>query len=126
LRNRQSIALELARRGASVAIVYANPKNGNRALETIEEIKAAGMGMKGAGVKGAEVKAVAILADLKDPIVGERIVKEALERLDVRKVHILGEGCRPVFFMMLFFGTVAGVQGIGCFVSHLLILASEN
>jgi 3-oxoacyl-[acyl-carrier protein] reductase len=46
----KGIALELARRGASVAIVYANPKNGDRALETIEEIKAAGMGMKGAGV----------------------------------------------------------------------------
>jgi NAD(P)-dependent dehydrogenase (short-subunit alcohol dehydrogenase family) len=89
----KGIALELARRGASVAIVYANPKNGDRAEETVKEIKAAGIDMK-----GVEVKAVAILADLKDPQVGERIVREMLEGLGTGKIDILGKSLKPGLF----------------------------
>jgi NAD(P)-dependent dehydrogenase (short-subunit alcohol dehydrogenase family) len=94
----KGIALELARRGASVAIIYANPKNGDRARETAEEIKAVNMTAKAPGVNGAEVKAVSILADLKDPQVGERIVRETLDGLGAREVHILGECSKARFF----------------------------
>jgi 3-oxoacyl-[acyl-carrier protein] reductase len=77
----RSITLELAHRGASVAIIYVNPKNGERTRETVAEIKVAGVG----------VRAVAVQAYLKDPGVGERIVQETLEGLGVRKIDILSE-----------------------------------
>jgi 3-oxoacyl-[acyl-carrier protein] reductase len=83
----KGIALELARRGASIAIVYANPKNIDRARETVAEIEALGTGALGKGASGLGkgegngVKAVTVLADLKDPEVGERIVRETLEGL---------------------------------------------
>jgi 3-oxoacyl-[acyl-carrier protein] reductase len=52
----KGISLELGRRGVNIAIVYANPKNANMALETLAEIETLKAG----------VKTVAILADLKD------------------------------------------------------------
>jgi NAD(P)-dependent dehydrogenase (short-subunit alcohol dehydrogenase family) len=66
----KDISLELARRGADVAIIYVNP--------AIAEIKTFG------------VKAVAIQADLKDPSALDRIVKETLKALVTEKIDILG------------------------------------
>ena len=74
----KGIALELARRGANVAIVYVNPAKSSTADETVAEIKALG------------VKGVAIQADLADPSAHERIVKETLKGLSTESIHILG------------------------------------
>jgi 3-oxoacyl-[acyl-carrier protein] reductase len=74
----KGIALELAHRGANVAIVYVNPAKASTADETVAEIRALG------------VQAVAIQADLKDATVYERIVKETLKGLVTDKIHILG------------------------------------
>jgi 3-oxoacyl-[acyl-carrier protein] reductase len=74
----KGIALELARRGANVAIVYVNPTKSGTADETVAEIKALG------------VKGVAIRADLKDASAYERIVKETLKGLGSDKINILG------------------------------------
>ena len=74
----KAIALELAGRGSSVAIVYVNPAKSDAANETVAEIKALG------------VKGVAIQADLKDPSSYETIVKETLKGLGTNQIHILG------------------------------------
>jgi 3-oxoacyl-[acyl-carrier protein] reductase len=74
----KDISLELARRGADVAIIYVNPAKSHVANETIAEIKTFG------------VKAVAIQADLKDPSALDRIVKETLKALVTEKIDILG------------------------------------
>ena len=74
----KGIALELARRGANIAIAYVNPAKSGTADKTIAEIHALG------------VKAVAIQADLKDPTVYGRIVKETLKGLGTNNINILG------------------------------------
>jgi 3-oxoacyl-[acyl-carrier protein] reductase len=74
----KGISLELARRGANVAVVYVNPTKSNAANQTVAEILALG------------VKAVAIQADLRDTSTYERIVKETLNGLGTDKIHILG------------------------------------
>lgn len=75
----KGISLELARRGASVSIIYSNPARLAQAQETVSEIKSLG------------VKAVAIIADLKDPKSHAVIVKETLEGLGAKEIHILGK-----------------------------------
>ena len=73
----KGISIELARRGANVAIVYVNPAKSSTADETVVAIKALG------------VKGVAIQADLADPSAYERIVKETLKGLGTDKINIL-------------------------------------
>jgi 3-oxoacyl-[acyl-carrier protein] reductase len=82
----KAISLELARRGASVAIVYTNPQKSGTAKETVDEIKAVGV-----GAGGEKVNAIAIRADMRDPTAYERIVKETLEGFGTDKIHILGQ-----------------------------------
>jgi 3-oxoacyl-[acyl-carrier protein] reductase len=86
----KEISIELARRGASVAIVYANPAKTTAAQETVDEIKAIG------------VDAVAILADLKDVSSSERIVKETLAGLGSAKIDILGVYSPPPLSLFCF------------------------
>jgi len=74
----KGISLELARRGANVALVYVNAAKTSNADETVAEIQALG------------VKAVAIQADLRDTSAYERIVKETLKGLGTDKINILG------------------------------------
>jgi NAD(P)-dependent dehydrogenase (short-subunit alcohol dehydrogenase family) len=76
----KEISLELARRGASISIVFANPAKTNIANDTVNEINALGGG----------VKAIAILADLKDASSYEKIVQKTLTGLDTKIINILG------------------------------------
>jgi len=76
----KGISLELARRGASIAIVYANAARSSTADATVAEIHALGTG----------AKAIAIQADLSDVASPAKIVKETLQGLKTDKIHILG------------------------------------
>lgn len=84
----KAIALELASRGASVAIVYSNPQKADTAQETVNEIISLGTG----------VKAVAILADMKKQDSYKRIVEQTLHGLGSNAINIIGE-CYPRFIL---------------------------
>ncbi|KAL7928307.1 NAD(P)-binding protein [Trichoderma chlorosporum] len=75
----RGISLELARRGANVAMVYANPHRDETAMEAVKEILALDSG----------AKAVGILADLKVFDNYQKIVDEALQGLGVEHIDIV-------------------------------------
>ena len=77
------ISEELARRGANVAMVYANPAKSAEADRYAEKLSGLGGG----------VKAVAILADISDEASPARIVKETLEKLQTGTIDIVGKYC---------------------------------
>lgn len=83
----RGISLELARRGANVAMVYANPSRHETALEVVEEITSLGSG----------AKAVSIMADLKVFSNYQKIIDETLSGLNVKNIDIVGmirkQGC---------------------------------
>ena len=60
------------------------------------------------------MKAVTILADLKDPEVGERIVRETLEGLGGREIHILGEWFNPWLLGRVLSGLWLGYEMLRC------------
>lgn len=76
----RGISLELARRGANVAMVYANPSRQDTALEVVKEIQSLDSG----------VKAVSIQADLKKFDNYQKIVDETLRELHVKNIDIVG------------------------------------
>lgn len=76
----KGISMELARRGASVALVYGNPARASDAASTVAEILAL----------RKNVKAIAICADLRDRDSPKRIVEETLRGLGTEKIDILG------------------------------------
>lgn len=76
----RGISLELARRGANVAMVYANPSRQDTAMEVVKEIQSLDSG----------VKAVSIQADLKKFDNYQKIVDETLQELHVKNIDIVG------------------------------------
>lgn len=76
----RGISLELARRGANVAMVYANPSREETAAEAVKEILSLDSG----------AKAVSILADLKIFNNYQNIIDEVLRELSVEKIDIVG------------------------------------
>lgn len=76
----RGISLELARRGANVAMVYANPSRQDAAMEAVKEIHSLDSG----------AKAVSIQADLKIFDNYQKIVDETLRELNVRNIDIVG------------------------------------
>lgn len=76
----RGISLELARRGANVAMVYANPSRQDTAVEVVKEIQSLDSG----------AKAVSIQADLKKFDNYQKIVDETLRELHVKKIDIVG------------------------------------
>lgn len=76
----RGISLELARRGASVAMVYANPSRAETAKEAVKEVLSLNSG----------AKAVSILADLKISSNYQKIIDEALRELGVENIDIVG------------------------------------
>ena len=85
----KGISLELARRGANVAIIYSNPARSGQTQETVSEIQALG------------VKAVSIIADLSDPSSPAKIVKETLEGFGTKEIHILGKSAQDNFLLYI-------------------------
>lgn len=83
----KAISFELARRGASIAIVYANPDNTSAANEVVKEIR----------VVSADINALAILADLRDFGAYERVVQKTLGYFKTGKIDILGATSSPPF-----------------------------
>jgi len=77
-----AMALTLARAGARVAINYVSDSTAPRAVEVMAKIEAA------AG-KGS---VVVIQADVGTPEGAKKLVNEALEKLNVDHVDILGKG----------------------------------
>ncbi|KAM0263958.1 hypothetical protein ACHAQJ_000993 [Trichoderma viride] len=75
----RGISLELARRGANVAMVYANPDRSNTAIETVEDILSLGSG----------VKATSIMADLTMFDNYQKIVDKTLQEFNVEKIDIV-------------------------------------
>ncbi|KAI9827561.1 MAG: hypothetical protein M1832_004911 [Thelocarpon impressellum] len=75
----KAIALVLAQRGASIAVVSNNPAKAGDARETVHEIEALGSG----------VRAISIIADVADADACKRIVQEARKGLGVDKIDIL-------------------------------------
>ncbi|KAL7947654.1 NAD(P)-binding protein [Trichoderma barbatum] len=75
----RGISLELARRGANVAMVYANSSRDETAMEAVKEIITLDSG----------AKAVGILADLKIFNNYQKIINEALRSLGVEKIDIV-------------------------------------
>ncbi|RFU78893.1 hypothetical protein TARUN_3332 [Trichoderma arundinaceum] len=75
----RGISLELARRGANVAMVYTNPSRHETAVEAVKEILSLGSG----------VKAVSIMADLKIFDNYQKIVEETLHGLNVKTIDIV-------------------------------------
>ncbi|KFY76311.1 hypothetical protein V499_03987 [Pseudogymnoascus sp. VKM F-103] len=75
----KGISMELARRGASVALVYGNPARASDAASTVAEIVAL----------NKDIKAIAICADLRDRESPKRIVEETLRALGTEKIDIL-------------------------------------
>lgn len=76
----RGISLELARRGANVAMVYASPGRQDAATEAVKEIRSLDSG----------AKAVSILADLKKFENYQKIVDETLREFDVKNIDIVG------------------------------------
>jgi hypothetical protein len=76
----RGISLELARRGANVAMVYANPSRQDTAMEVVKEIQSLESG----------VKAVSIQADLKKFDNYQKIVDETLKEFHVKNIDIVG------------------------------------
>lgn len=76
----RGISLELARRGANVAMVYANPSRHETARKAVEEILSLDSG----------AKAISIQADLKVFGNYQKIIDETLRELDVRTIDIVG------------------------------------
>ncbi|KAM0452942.1 hypothetical protein ACHAPV_007447 [Trichoderma viride] len=75
----RGISLELARRGANVAMVYANPSRQDTAVEVVKEIQSLDSG----------AKAVSIQADLKKFDNYQKIVDETLRELNVKNIDIV-------------------------------------
>ncbi|KAI5464255.1 hypothetical protein BGZ63DRAFT_439433 [Mariannaea sp. PMI_226] len=75
----RGISLELARRGANVAMIYANPQRSDTAKSAVEEVHALGNG----------AKAISIQADLKLFDSYGKIVKDTLEQLQSDKIDII-------------------------------------
>lgn len=82
----RGISLELARRGANVAMVYANPSRQDTAMEVAKEIQSLDSG----------AKAVGIQADLKIFDNYQKIVDETLRELNVKNIDIVGTISLPV------------------------------
>lgn len=76
----RGISLELARRGANVAMVYANPSRAETAKEAVKEVASLNSG----------AKAVSIQADLKISSNYQKIIDEALQELGVQNIDIVG------------------------------------
>lgn len=76
----RGISLELARRGANVAMVYANPSRAETAKEAVKEVASLNSG----------AKAVSIQADLKVSSNYQKIIDEALQELGVQNIDIVG------------------------------------
>lgn len=77
----RGISLELARRGANVAMVYANASRSETAMQAVEEIVALQSG----------AKAVSILADLARTENHEKIIQETLRAFDTKIIDIIGK-----------------------------------
>ncbi|EHK21717.1 uncharacterized protein TRIVIDRAFT_53024 [Trichoderma virens Gv29-8] len=75
----RGISLELARRGANVAMVYANPSREETAKEAVKEILSLGSG----------AMAVSILADLKIFSSYQKIIDVALQELGGENIDIV-------------------------------------
>ncbi|KAF3073016.1 Versicolorin reductase [Trichoderma lentiforme] len=75
----RGISLELARRGANVAMVYANPSRAETAKEAVKEVASLNSG----------AKAVSIQADLKISSNYQKIIDEALQELGVQNIDIV-------------------------------------
>ncbi|KAL6822655.1 NAD(P)-binding protein [Trichoderma sp. SZMC 28015] len=75
----RGISLELARRGANVAMVYANPSRAETAKEAVKEVASLNSG----------AKAVSIQADLKVSSNYQKIIDEALKELGVQNIDIV-------------------------------------
>ena len=76
----RGISLELARRGANVAMVYANPSRSETAKQAVKDILSLDSG----------AKAVSILADLKIFENYQKIIDETLRELGVTNIDIVG------------------------------------
>jgi NAD(P)-dependent dehydrogenase (short-subunit alcohol dehydrogenase family) len=77
----RGISLELARRGANVAMVYANPDRSNTAMEVVEDILSLGSG----------AKAASIMADLTIFSNYQKIVDKTLQEFNVQNIDIVGK-----------------------------------
>lgn len=77
----RAISLELAKRGANVAMVYANASRDDTAKQAVEEIIALTAGGK----------AVSILADLACTENHERIVHQTLQAFNTKRIDIVGK-----------------------------------
>ncbi|KAH0496037.1 hypothetical protein TgHK011_009555 [Trichoderma gracile] len=75
----RGISLELARRGANVAMVYANPSRSETAKQVVDDILSLGSG----------AKAISIQADLKVFDNYQKIIDETLRGLDVTNIDIV-------------------------------------
>jgi NAD(P)-dependent dehydrogenase (short-subunit alcohol dehydrogenase family) len=76
----RGISLELARRGANVAMVYANPSRTETANQAVNDILLLGSG----------AKAIGIQADLKVFENYQKIIDETLRGLGVTNIDIVG------------------------------------
>lgn len=76
----KGIALELARRGASVAITYTSSNKSKIADNTVKELRELRDG----------IEAVSFRADLRDPAAHQYIVEETLKELRSDHIDILG------------------------------------
>lgn len=82
----KGISLELARRGANVAITYTDAHKSDIVQATIDELKNLGSG----------ATAISIKADIKDPASYETIVQETLKGFSTEKIDILGKHTIPL------------------------------
>jgi NAD(P)-dependent dehydrogenase (short-subunit alcohol dehydrogenase family) len=76
----RGVSLELAKRGANVAMIYMNPSTSSAARALAQELESLGTG----------IRAVAVQADLSDPGAPAKVVEQTLLLLKVSKIDIVG------------------------------------
>lgn len=75
----RGISMELAKRGANIAMVYADPSRSETATQAVNEIMLLGSG----------AKAVSILADLAIADIYEKIVHQTLQAFNTTVIDIV-------------------------------------